>query len=68
LVYGIFLVALFLPIYRAESVLGFVLGMTFAFGSVLPILFGSIVALLSALLYQYVRPVIVRLGQWVFGS
>jgi len=68
LVDGLFILALFLPIYRAESMLGFVLGMTFTFGAVLPLLFASFVAIVAALLYQYVRPVIVRIGLWVYGS
>lgn len=48
--------ALFLPIYRAECLLGFVIGMTFTFGGVLPIGVGSIVLAISAVLYLLVRP------------
>ncbi len=64
---ALLIAALWLPIYRAECVLGFVLGMTFTFGSVLPLLFGSIVAGVSAVLYRFVRPVIVRIGLWIYG-
>ncbi|MDR6992729.1 hypothetical protein [Luteimonas sp. 3794] len=39
---------LLMPAYRAECLLGFVLGMTFVFGAVLPLLIGGIVAMLSA--------------------
>jgi hypothetical protein len=46
---SMFLTALLFPIYRAECVLGFVLGMTFTFGAVLPTAVGSIFASISAL-------------------
>ncbi|MFM9841060.1 MAG: hypothetical protein ACKVOQ_22520 [Cyclobacteriaceae bacterium] len=55
---GLFAAALFFPIYRAECFLGFVIGMTFTFGGVLPIGIGSILALLGAVLYLLIRPTI----------
>ncbi len=55
---GILLLALFLPVFRAECLLGFVLGLTYTFGGVLPILIGSILTLLSALLYLFLRPAV----------
>jgi MFS family permease len=55
---SLFAAALFLPIYRAECFLGFVIGMTFTFGGVLPIVIGSILALLGAMLYLLIRPAI----------
>lgn len=57
---GLFLLALFLPIYRAEYMLGFVLSMTVTFGAVLPTIIGSIVAGIAAVLYCYVRSGILR--------
>ncbi len=64
---GMFLLALLLPVYRAECVLGFVLGMTFTFGAVLPTIVGSIIAAVSAVIHLYVRPALVRL--WTsFGA
>jgi hypothetical protein len=48
--------ALFLPIYRAECLLGFVMGMTFTFGGVLPTGIGSILLAISAVLYLLIRP------------
>lgn len=62
---GLFLLALFLPIYRAEYILGFVLGMTFTFGAVLPTLFGSLVAGIAFVLYRYVRAGILRAVSWL---
>jgi hypothetical protein len=40
-----------LPGYRAECLLGFVSGMSFTFGAVLPFLVGGVLALLSAALH-----------------
>ncbi len=56
---GVFILALFLPIYRSEYLLGFVIGMTFTFGAVLPTGIGSILILISAVLYLLVRPAII---------
>jgi len=52
---GVFLLALFFPIYRSEYLLGFVLGMTYTFGAVLPTGIGAILALIGAGLYLFVR-------------
>jgi hypothetical protein len=53
---SLFAAALFFPIYRAECFLGFVIGMTFTFGGVLPIGIGSILALIGAALFLLIRP------------
>ena len=53
---GLFVVALLAPAYRAEYVLGFVLGMTFTFGAVLPTIIACVIATFS------------RLTHWLFGS
>ena len=55
IVNGLFFLALFFPIYRAECLLGFVIGMTFTFGAVLPTGVGIIFASIGAVLYLYVR-------------
>lgn len=47
---GMFVLAAALPIYRAKFVLGFVIGMTFTFGAVLPTLVTGIMALISFML------------------
>lgn len=49
---------LFFPIYRAEYLLGFVIGMTFTFGAVLPTGIGLILAIIGAFLYLCIRPFI----------
>lgn len=55
MMYGLLLLALFFPIYKAECLLGFVIGMTFTFGAVLPTGVGIILALIGAVFYLYVR-------------
>ena len=59
---GVLLLALLLPVYRAECVLGFVLGMTFTFGAILPTVVASAIAAFSALVHLCVRPVF--MGRW----
>lgn len=56
LLISILLSALFYPIYRAECLLGFILGMTFSFGAVLPMFIGSILAIIGFLIYNLIRP------------
>lgn len=60
MVNGLFLLALFFPIYRAECLLGFVIGMTFTFGAVLPTAVGSVFALIGAILYLLVRSLLLK--------
>ena len=62
------LLAALLPVYRAECVMGFVLGMTFTFGAVLPIIVGSIIAAASATLHLFVYANLMRLWTWVRPS
>jgi hypothetical protein len=45
--FGLFAAAVALPIYRVEFTYGFVLGMTFTFGSVLPLFVAVVFGLLS---------------------
>jgi Ca2+/Na+ antiporter len=44
--------------YRLEYVFGFVVGMAFAFGAVLPTLAASVAALTSLAFHQLVRPAV----------
>ncbi len=57
----IFSLALFFPTYKAEYFLGFILGLTYFIGGVLPVVVGSIFLLISALLYLLIRPLMLRL-------
>lgn len=58
---GVLLISLVLPTYRAEYLFGFVLGMTFVFGSILPTLFGLLAAGISACAHLLFWPA----GMWV---
>lgn len=58
---GMLLGALFLPLYRAEIVFGFILGMTYTFGAILPSIIGTLVALLSMLMQRIIWPSLRRL-------
>lgn len=55
MILALFPVGLFFRIYRAECLLGFVIGMTFTFGAVLSTGIGSILVLAGAILYVYFR-------------
>ena len=56
------LVGIFLPTYRSEYLLGFIIGMTYTFGGILPVLIGSVLVLAGFLMHCLIRPVIVYLG------
>jgi hypothetical protein len=71
LFFSLFALALLTALYRAELVLGFVLGMSFVFGAVLPTLIAGIFAGLSWLLHGLTRlfgRAIVRLVSWARGN
>ncbi len=48
----------FIPIYRVECLLGYILGMTYVFGSILPLLFGIILWTLYTITYKLPRYII----------
>lgn len=54
---GLLVIALFLPIYRSQYFLGFVLGTSYTFGALLPMGFGVVVALISFAIYNFLRPI-----------
>jgi hypothetical protein len=58
---GLFVCALLLPVYRAEYLLGFVLGMTVTFGAVLPFFIALIFAAFSFVVRFIIRSVVVVL-------
>lgn len=49
--------SLFVPIYRSEYLLGFVLGMTYTFGAVLPTGIGLIIVVIASLIYIGLRAI-----------
>ncbi len=62
---GIFLVALFRPVYRAECLLGFVIGMTYTFGAVLPTLVGAVLLGICLAIYKGLRPVFLFCSKFI---
>ena len=65
LFFTILLSAIVLPVYRAECVLAFILGMTFTFGAVLPTFIASAVAAISAAAHLFLYPVLGRAWNWL---
>lgn len=68
---GLLALAVVFPIYRAECILGFVAGMTFTIGAVLPTIFAGVLALVSSLLHPLSRVlfrVIARLSSRLLRS
>ncbi len=61
---GILFIALFLKVYREECVLGYIIGMSVVFGAVIPTLFGTLFAIVSALLYHIVHFIWSRASLW----
>ncbi|AKD04075.1 hypothetical protein POKO110462_13490 [Pontibacter korlensis] len=59
--YIILVLSLIIPIYYAEFILGFILGMTYTFGAILPTAFILILAAIGILAYRFIRPMIMRL-------
>ncbi len=57
-----------LPIFRSEYLLGFVIGMTITFGAVLPTAFALLVAGISAIVYNYIRPFLLWLIKLATGK
>jgi hypothetical protein len=66
LILALFPLALFLPIYRAERLLGFVLAMTYTFGGVLPTVIGSVLITICFILNRVVREGVLWLLRKVF--
>lgn len=52
---GILLFAALYRVYRAEFILGFILSMSITFGAVLPTIFGTLIGLLSLIVYNIVQ-------------
>ena len=52
---GVFLLALFYPVYRAECVLGFVAGMTVSLGAILPMIAACVFAAIGFVLFRGTR-------------
>jgi hypothetical protein len=58
---GLLVLALIFPLYRAEYYLGFVLGLTYFFGGVLPCGIGLVIVLISAAANFGLHPILVKI-------
>ena len=58
---GLVFISFIIPIYKAEYLLGFVIGMTYTFGAILPIGFGTLLIIVSVIAYKFVRTFILYL-------
>ncbi|MEO5909616.1 MAG: hypothetical protein ABIP95_01950 [Pelobium sp.] len=52
---GVIVLSFFIPLYKAEFLLGFIIGMVYTFGGILPIGIGSLLTLLFLVSYKLVR-------------
>lgn len=58
--YVILVFSFAIPIYYSEFILGFILGMTYTFGAILPAAFISLVSAVGFVIYKYIRPIILK--------
>lgn len=65
--YILLILSFIFPIYYSEFILGFIFGMTYTFGAILPTFFILIIAALGFLVYRFIRPLIMKVTK-VFGK
>lgn len=63
-----FAIGLFFPLYRAEAIVGHVLGSAFVFGPVIPLIVVLIIATVSALSNVCLKPMVLHLARYLSGS
>lgn len=59
--YLIIILSFIIPVYYSEFILGFILGMTYTFGAIIPTVFILIVAVIGLVAYRFIRPILLRL-------
>jgi hypothetical protein len=57
----LFLLALIFPLFRAEFFLGFVIGMTYTFGAILPTFIASVFVILSYVAHKFLYPFVLKI-------
>ncbi|MFC2133688.1 hypothetical protein ACFLTH_03650 [Bacteroidota bacterium] len=62
---GVLLVALFLPVYRTECALGYVLGAVLTFGPVIPLIVILIISIISAFSNLCIKPLLVNIWGYI---
>jgi hypothetical protein len=65
--YILLTLSLIVQIFFSEFMLGFILGMTYTFGAILPTVFILILAAIGFLTYRFIRPLIIKLAK-IFGN
>jgi hypothetical protein len=58
---GLFLLALIFPLFRAEFFLGFVMGMTYTFGTILPTFIASLFVGISYVAHKFLYPFVIKI-------
>ena len=59
--YVIIILSFIIPVYYSECILGFILGMTYTFGAIIPTVFILIVAVIGLVAYRIIRPIVLSL-------
>ena len=55
---SLFILAFFFPLYKSEYLLGWVLGASFTFGAIIPMGFGSLLALIFFIFYKLGKTIV----------
>jgi len=58
--YILIVLSFIIPIYYSEFILGFIIGMTYTFGAILPTVFILIIAAVGLIAYRFIRPLFLR--------
>lgn len=64
---GVSVLSFFIPLYKPEYLLGFVLGMTYTFGPILPIGIGIVLMITFAITYRFIRSAIIKFASTIKG-
>jgi hypothetical protein len=67
ILYLLLILSFIVPIFSSEFILGFVLGMTYTFGAILPTAFILIMASIGFVIYRFIKPLIMKLTK-KFGN
>lgn len=54
--FGLILLALLVPLYKPERILGFILSMSFVFGAIIPLMVALLIAVLSVFIHRGLLP------------
>lgn len=60
--YLLLLLCFIIPVFYSEFILGFILGMTYTFGAILPTVFILIIAAIGFIIYRFIRPLFLKLA------